>query len=435
MKQASATSALLILAVPVVVENVLGFLVGLADVVLLGRLGAPALAGLGAASSLFALTNAIGFALMTGGVVEVARAVGRDDRPAAAAAGGAVMLAFFLAGIAILAVGYPLADDLVGLMGLEPDAAAEGTAFFRCMAWVPLLTFFTPAGRVILLGHGRTRRTLLLSLVQHGLHLALLPVLILQLELGAAGVALAFLISGFVAGLLGLHLLRIEGLAVRVALDDRTRQALAEIWRLGAPSAGEILLYLASQSMVMRLTALLGTSVVAARVLITRLFTLSVAVQAALGQASLIHTGQESERSGRLGAWRGAEAALRIAVGAALFTAVVFMLLPGAFVAELSTDGIAVAWTVLLLPLAILQLLPQAVNIVVGGALRGAGSTRWMLMTQAVGLVIVTACSWLFAFPLGLGLLGIFLGVAADEYLRALWNYRRLRYRLEAAAP
>ena len=62
----------------------------------------------------------------------------------------------------------------------------------------------------------------------------------------------------------------------------------------------------------------------------------------------------------------------------------------------------------------------QAVNFAIAGALRGAGDTRFTLAATIVNwLVIRLPLAYLLAFPLGLGLAGIWLGVLIDYAVRA----------------
>ena len=58
----------------------------------------------------------------------------------------------------------------------------------------------------------------------------------------------------------------------------------------------------------------------------------------------------------------------------------------------------------------------------IGSGIRGYGDTRWMLITQTIGTVMVVAVAALFVFVFKWGLLGVFLAVILDEALRAIAN-------------
>ena len=62
----------------------------------------------------------------------------------------------------------------------------------------------------------------------------------------------------------------------------------------------------------------------------------------------------------------------------------------------------------------------QAVIFTLGGALRGAGDTRFPLVATIVNwLVVRLPLAYVLAFPLGLGLTGVWAGIAADYFVRA----------------
>ena len=74
----------------------------------------------------------------------------------------------------------------------------------------------------------------------------------------------------------------------------------------------------------------------------------------------------------------------------------------------------------------------QAVNFTVGGSLRGAGDTRYTLAASTINWFVVRLpLAVLCAFPLGLGLAGIWLAIAADYVVRSAlfaWRFRGGRW-------
>jgi Na+-driven multidrug efflux pump len=70
----------------------------------------------------------------------------------------------------------------------------------------------------------------------------------------------------------------------------------------------------------------------------------------------------------------------------------------------------------------------QAAIFALGGALRGAGDTRYPLVVSLVNWFLIRLpLAYALAFPLGMGLTGIWLGVTVDYFVRALllaWRFR-----------
>ncbi|TXD65419.1 MATE family efflux transporter, partial [Mitsuaria sp. TWR114] len=65
-------------------------------------------------------------------------------------------------------------------------------------------------------------------------------------------------------------------------------------------------------------------------------------------------------------------------------------------------------------------------NLVVINALRAAGDAKYPVMVGAGSMLLVLAGgSWLLGEVLGLGLVGLWIAYAADEWIRGLLMWRR----------
>src|SRR5438132_5447512 len=129
--QGSLNRAILLLAVPMVLEMVLESLFAVVDVFWVGRLGADAVATVGLTESLLSLVFAIGLGLSLSTTAMVARRIGEKD-PKAAAVAGVQAIAL---GIAVsLLVGIPcfiFAPNLLHLMGASPQIVQTGSGYAR----------------------------------------------------------------------------------------------------------------------------------------------------------------------------------------------------------------------------------------------------------------------------------------------------------------
>jgi len=117
----SLNRAILLLAVPMVLEMVLESLFAVVDVAWVGRLGANAVATVGLTESMLSLVFSVGMGLSLSTTAMVARRIGEKDPEGAAVAG---VQAIFLGLIVSLAIGLPCylyASDLLRLMGASPE--------------------------------------------------------------------------------------------------------------------------------------------------------------------------------------------------------------------------------------------------------------------------------------------------------------------------
>ena len=123
--------AILLLAVPMVLEMALESLFAVVDVFWVAHLGANAVATVGLTESLLSLVIAVGLGLSLSTTAMVARRIGEKD-PAGAAVAGVQAIAL---GLAIsLAIGAPcliFAPDLLRLMGASPAIVAVGSDYAR----------------------------------------------------------------------------------------------------------------------------------------------------------------------------------------------------------------------------------------------------------------------------------------------------------------
>ena len=69
-----------------------------------------------------------------------------------------------------------------------------------------------------------------------------------------------------------------------------------------------------------------------------------------------------------------------------------------------------------------INLFSKSANIVIGNGIRGSGNTKWMLYTQLFGTVWVVCVAAFFVFVCKLGILGVFLAILVDEFVRAIIN-------------
>src|SRR5579859_5139413 len=187
--------AIILLAIPMVLEMVLESLFAVVDVFWVGRLGAEAVATVGLTESLLSLVFAVGLGLSLSTTAMVARRIGEKD-PAGAAVAGVQAIAIGLA-VSVL-VGLPclfFAPNLLRMMGASPQILAVGTGYARIAlggSGAIMLLFLNNA---IFRGAGDAAIAMRLLWVSNIINLVLDPCLIFGLgpfpKLGVTGAALA----------------------------------------------------------------------------------------------------------------------------------------------------------------------------------------------------------------------------------------------------
>src|SRR4051812_1753818 len=141
--------AVVLLAVPMVLEMLMESVFAVADVFFVGRLGASAVATVGLTESLMVIVYALAIGLSIGAAATVARRIGeKDPERAALTAVQAIILGVVVA-IAVGAIGVLFGPTLLVMMGAQEDVLAIGSTFPRVMvggSGTVLLLFLINAG-------------------------------------------------------------------------------------------------------------------------------------------------------------------------------------------------------------------------------------------------------------------------------------------------
>jgi putative MATE family efflux protein len=127
----SLNRAIVLLAVPMVLEMCMESTFGLVDIFWVARLGADAMTTVGLTETGLTLVFVMAIGLSTGATAMIARRTGeKDEAGAGVAAVQAILLGLVISGI-VAVCGYFLADDLLRVLGGSPDVVRTGTGYTR----------------------------------------------------------------------------------------------------------------------------------------------------------------------------------------------------------------------------------------------------------------------------------------------------------------
>jgi putative MATE family efflux protein len=187
--------AVVLLAIPMVVEMAMESIFAVTDIFFVSKLGAAAVASVGLTESMLAIVYALAMGLGTAVTAVVSRRIGeREPEGAAHAAAQGVLLGVIVA-IVLGSLGSLFAPQLLALMGASPDVLAAGTGFARVMlggeASVILLFLLNAAFR----GAGDAAIAMRVLLISNAINIVLGPCLIFGVgpfpQLGVTGAAIA----------------------------------------------------------------------------------------------------------------------------------------------------------------------------------------------------------------------------------------------------
>lgn len=414
------------LAWPLFLELCLGIAVGVIGTMMAARISDPAGAAFALANQL-AATLFILFRIIGAGIsVVITQALGGGrravaDATARAALGASSWLGGFTALMALL-----FAGPLLRLMNAPAEVLPLSQPFLMALAPAMMLDAWNASMASVMRAHLRSRDTLMV-LVAMQIAQLLLSTLLMPL-LGLPGFAVALAISRAFG--LGLHVwLWRERLGLRPRASDwwrLPRAELAAVLHIGLPGAAENIAYRLAYMVSVAIAGHLGASALAAHSYASQLMYFVLLPGLATGFAAeivvghLIGAGQlhEAHRLVRRALARGL--AISVAVAALAAAASPWLLTMFTHDARILASAVVLMWiTVVLEP-------GRTFNLVVINALRAAGDARYPVMVGAGSMLLVLAGgSWLLGEGLGLGLVGLWIAYAADEWIRGLLMWRR----------
>jgi putative MATE family efflux protein len=231
----SLNRAILLLAIPMVLEMVLESLFAVVDVFFVGKIGANAVATVGLTESLLTLIFAAAIGLSMSTTAMVARRIGEKDPEDASVAG---VQAIILGLSVSLVVGVPcfiFAPHLLRLMGASPEIVTLGSGYARIAlggSGAVLMLFLNNA---IFRGAGDAAIAMRLLWVSNVINLVLDPCLIFGLgpfpRMGVTGAALATFTGRSIGVLYQFYRLG-RGTERLPSLARHLRLNLAVLWRL-----------------------------------------------------------------------------------------------------------------------------------------------------------------------------------------------------------
>ena len=396
------------------------FSFNLIDSIWVGRLiGPAALAAVSTSGFYVWVALSLGEMVEIGLIAVAARRHGEGDPERAARAAAAAVAYALCAGLVVSVAGELLADTMFRLMSVPPEVARLGHAYLSTWLLGGPLVFGFFAIEATFRAAGDTRTPFLMLAGSVCVSILLDPLLIIGLgpfpRLGVEGAALASVMVRGVGFLFGLVIALRRGLLRVRAPDWRT---LPTIVRIGAPLSLAGVLLSVIYMWLTRFTARFGTPALAALGVGHKMEGLGfIAISGfALAASALVGQNLGARQEDR------AREAVRLTVGYCLMvtvtTAIAFLLIPDRLVSLFTRDPQVIADGVLYLRVIAFAQIGQSFELILEGALAGAGYTFWpqIASTTLTGLRIPLAAWWSQA----LGLLGIWLALSVTAISRGI---------------
>ena len=129
----SIRKAIILLAIPMILELSLESVFAVVDMFFVGKLGENAIATVGLTESVAAIVYSIAIGLSAAATAMVARRTGEKNEEEASHAGAQTIILSLLITIVISTIGIVYAADILRLMGANADVVRDGAIFTRIL--------------------------------------------------------------------------------------------------------------------------------------------------------------------------------------------------------------------------------------------------------------------------------------------------------------
>ena len=411
---------------PLVIEQGLNILVGLADGIMVSSVGEAAISGVSLVDMINAVVLTLFMGLATGGAVVTSQYLGARKYQDAQKSVGQLILMAAIVGTAFGGLCLLLARPLMKLFfgSIEAAVMDAGLIYFRITATAfPFIALYCTAAAVFR-SMGNSKLTMKISILMNIINVSGNAVCILGLKMGVAGVAVPTLISRVVAAALTLFFLSRKKqelyLEAKYVFHFR-KDLMGKILRIGIPSACENSLFNLGRAVVVSMIALFGTVQTSANAVAGTIDTLACIAGNAMNLAMVTVIGQ-SVGSGdvkqvkyyikKMMLWTYCLWAIN-----SLPTLIFCRPLIGLY-SSLSQETADLAFRLIWIHNGI-GILLWPLSFTLPNALRAANDVQFTMRVGVASMLIVrVGFSWILCVALGWGATGVWIAMVMDWIVR-----------------
>ncbi len=418
---------LLLLLIPIIAEQFLNSLMGMADSMMVSNVGAAALSGVSLVDSINNLVVQAFNAMATGGVIICSTYVGQKDMKRATEAAGQVLLVSAFISTILMIICLIFRGSLLSVIfgTIEPDVMHAASVYFL----LTILSYpgisLAAAGSAIFRAQSNTRLPMNVAIVSNLLNVAGNALLIYVFHLGVYGAAIATLFSRIFSAVVLLTLLRRKNQEISIRRFYEIRPDFAKIKNIlamGIPNGIENSMFQFGKLAIQSSVSILGTAAIAAQSMTNIFENVNGVAGIGVGIGLMTITGQ------CLGAGRKDEAVYytKKMIGWGYIAILSSCLLtyaisrPVTFLAGMEKESAELCiymlgWITIAKPI----LWP--LSFVTPYAMRAAGDVKFSMIvaTLTMWLCRVTLATYLIRV-VGMGAMGVWIGMFCDWAIRGV---------------
>lgn len=423
----SINRAIILLAVPMILEMVMESLFAVVDIYFVGKISEEAIGVVGLTESVLMIVYSLAIGLMTAAMAMVARRIGeKNPEGASVVAVQSILIATFLAGI-IGFVGVYYAREILELMGGSEKLIREGVGYTQIIFGTNIVIILIFMLNGIFRGAGNAAIAMRVLWLSNGLNILLDPLFIFGIgpfpELGVQGAAVATSIGRGTGVLVQLYVLFNGQSIVKIA-----SRHLKVVWgiigniiRVASGSTIQFLIASASWLFIMRIISInFSESVLAGYIISIRVIIFTILPSWGLANAAATLVGQnlgaqQPDRAEK-SVWTSAFYNMLFLLG----ISIVFFTLARPIISIFSQNPEVIEAGITSLRIICAGYVFFAYGMVISQAFNGAGDTYTPTLINIVAFWMVQLPLAYFMVEWGFGTTGVYWSIAIGETVLAV---------------
>lgn len=412
---------------PLVIEQLLAVLVGMADSIMVANVGEAAVSGVSLVDNIMILIINIFAALATGGAVVAGQYLGRKDEKSACKAATQLIWFVSLSAVAIMILVYFGKDIILNQVFGHITAEVKGHADIYLLivtASIPFIALYN-GGAAIFRAMGNSQVSMRVSLLMNAINVTGNAILVFGLRIGTAGVAIPTLISRMVAAIVITVLLCNQTRILHIERTLKFRfdgRMIRKILAIGVPNGLENSMFQLGKILVLSLVSTFGTYAIAANAVSNAiaLFQILPGMAISLAITTVISQGVGANDYEQVHYYLK-KLLVIIYVAMAGTVALIFLALPLILKAYNLSDQTAAAATNIIHFHGISAMIIWPLSFALPAAYRAAGDAKACMYTSIVSMWIFRiGFSYLVGKYMGLGVFGVWVAMVIDWVVRAI---------------
>lgn len=413
------------LILPLMVEQLLGMTIGMADTVMVSSLGEAAVSAVSLVDSINIILINIFSALATGGAVVASQYLGHQE-PAKCRDSARQMyhMAFLVAMVIAAACLVLNRTVLTASFGHVERAVMDNAVTYFTLSALsyPFLAVYN-AGAALFRAMGNSKISMKASILMNIVNIGGNAITIFGFGWGVAGAGLATLFSRALGAVLITCWISDRHLPIyleKLHVFSFKRDMIGRILKIGVPSGLENGMFQLGKLLVVNLISTFGTSAIAANAISNTLANVAIVPGMAINLAIVPVVGQCMGAGDANQASRNIRKLMLLLTGLHAVTGILLAIFCGSLTGLFNLTEEATVMTIDILRMyGVLLPMFWAFSFTLPCALRGAGDARFTMVVAIVSMgVCRILCSYLFGQGMGMGLFGVWLAMIVDWLAR-----------------